>query len=367
MKNHLVTILASILALSVQTIHAQADGPYIIYEGSSARVVTVDTKGRITDRRMDNVGPGSTFPVISDNGAFSFDVTLHEVSRPAWKYDSPEKTFIMSDPHGNLDCVISLLRGNGVIDDGLKWSFGRNHLVIIGDIFDRGNDATQIFWLIYKLEDEARRAGGNVSFQLGNHEPMVLSGDMRYTKEKYKALADSLGCTFPYMMGPDTELGRWLGTRNTMQIIGDDIYVHAGLSGEFLEKRLSVPDVNERISSGLFLTSDQRKKDPELYFLFKTYGPIWYRGLVHKQKKYHPSSESTLEALLEFYGVKRMFVGHTIFRNVKSFYGRKVIDVNVSNQENKDKGRSRAVLLEGGRTLIAGDNGTIKELRAASI
>ncbi len=362
MKKYLVTVLASVLAISVQTIWAQADGPYIIYDGSSARVVSVDTEGNINDHRMDSVGPGSTFTVTSDNGTFSFDVTLHEISRPAWKYDSPEKTFIMSDPHGNLDCVISLLRGNGVIDDELKWSYGSNHLVIIGDIFDRGNDVTQIFWLVYKLEEEARQAGGNVSFQLGNHEPMVLSGDMRYTKDKYKGLADSLGFTFPFMMGPDTELGRWLGTRNTMQIIGDDIYVHAGLSGEFLEKQLSIPEVNERISSGLFLTSDQRKKDPELYFLFKTYGPIWYRGLVHKQKKYYPASESTLDAVLDWYGVRRVFVGHTIFRKVRTFYGRKVIDVNVSNQENKDKGLSRAVLLEGGRTYAAGDNGIIKEL-----
>lgn len=351
-----IAILFSIAA------YAQADGPYIIYEGSSARVVTVDTNGDIHDSHIEGAGPGSTFTVTSDNGAYSFDVTLHKISRPAWKYDSPEKTFIMSDPHGNLDCVISLLQGNGVIDSKLKWSFGTNHLVIIGDIFDRGNDATQIYWLVYKLEEEARQAGGNVSFQYGNHEPMVLSGDMRYTKDKYKSLAYRLGYTFPYMMGPDTELGRWLATRNTMQVIGDDLYVHAGLSGEFLGKQLTIPEVNEKISGGLFLTSDQRKADPELYFLFKTYGPIWYRGLVHKQKKYYPASESTLNAILDWYGVKRLFVGHTIFRNVRPFYGKKVIDVNVSNQENKDKGRSRAVLLEGGKTFVVGDRGIMKEL-----
>lgn len=348
--------------LSAHISWAQADGPYIIYDGQSARVITVDTDGYINDSRMDGVGPGSTFTVTSDNGSYVFDVTLHEISRPAWKYESPEKTFIMSDPHGNLDCVISLLRGNGVIDDNLKWSYGTNHLVIIGDIFDRGNDATQIFWLVYKLEDEARKAGGNVSFLYGNHEPMVLSGDMRYTKEKYVNLAPKLTCTFPYMMGPDTELGRWLATRNTMQIIGNDIYVHAGLSGEFLEKHLSIPEVNEKISSGLFLTSDQRKEDPELYFLFKTYGPIWYRGLVLKQKKYYPADESTLDAVLDWYGVKRVFVGHTIFRNVRSFFGKKVIDVNVSNQVNKDKGRTRGVLLMNGKTYAVGDRGIKKEL-----
>lgn len=46
--------------------------------------------------------------------------------------------------------------------------------MIIGDIFDRGKDVPQIFWLFYKLEEEAAKAGGHVSFILGNHEPMVL-------------------------------------------------------------------------------------------------------------------------------------------------------------------------------------------------
>ena len=42
--------------------------------------------------------------------------------------------------------------------------------MIIGDIFDRGKDVPQIFWLFYKLEEEAAKAGGHVSFMLGNHE-----------------------------------------------------------------------------------------------------------------------------------------------------------------------------------------------------
>lgn len=84
----------------------------------------------------------------------------------------------MSDPHGRLDCVISLLQGNGVIDKNYNWSFGSNHLMVIGDIFDRGKDVPQIFWLFYKLEDEAAKAGGTVSFLLGNHEPLVLANDI---------------------------------------------------------------------------------------------------------------------------------------------------------------------------------------------
>ena len=45
--------------------------------------------------------------------------------------------------------------------------------MVIGDIFDRGKDVPQIFWLFYKLEDEAAKAGGTVSFLL---HPARISG-----------------------------------------------------------------------------------------------------------------------------------------------------------------------------------------------
>ena len=69
--------------------------------------------------------------------------------------------------------------------------------MVIGDIFDRGKDVPQIFWLFYKLEDEAAKAGGTVSFLLGNHEPLVLANDLLYTKDKYKVLAQKLNMDYP--------------------------------------------------------------------------------------------------------------------------------------------------------------------------
>ena len=43
-----------------------------------------------------------------------------------------------------------------------------------------------IFWLMYKLEQEAWEAGGVMTFMLGNHEEMVLRGNLKYTRSKYK-------------------------------------------------------------------------------------------------------------------------------------------------------------------------------------
>ena len=116
-----------------------------------------------------------------------------------------------------------------------------------------GVDVLPIYWLIYKLEKEAEDAGGKVTFLIGNHETMVLGNDLRYTKKKYTQLADTLGMTYPELW-QKSELGHWLKTRNSIQVVGDNLFVHAGLSKEFLDRNYDIPTVNEIVSDGLFLT-----------------------------------------------------------------------------------------------------------------
>lgn len=340
------------------------DGPYILYQpDGSVRVISVNKKLKIEDKTYTKLSKNYSFRVTDHKGNYSFKVRLHSIERPEWKYDKPEKTFVMSDPHGRLDCVISLLQGNGVIDKKLRWNFGRNHLVIIGDVFDRGKDVPQIFWLFYKLEEEAAKAGGHVSLLLGNHEPLVMANDLRYTKDKYKVLAKRLGMKYPQLVGSNTELGRWLGTRNTMQIIGDGLYVHAGLSKDFYDKNLEIPFVNQEMSKALFMTKKERKAlSPLTAFLYSNDGPIWYRGLVKKEAKYKPLSTDSLQMVLDRYQVKRLLIGHTIFKDISTFYNGKVIDVNVDNKENRKKGRGRALLIEGNTYYVVGDNGKMRKL-----
>ena len=340
------------------------DGPYILYQADgSTRVINVNKKGRITDKTYATLPKDFSFRVTDHEGRYPFDVKLHPLKRPEWQYTRPEKVFVMSDPHGRLDCVISLLQGNGVINDKYQWNFGSNHLVIIGDVFDRGKDVLQIFWLFYKLEDEAAKAGGHVSFLLGNHEALVLSNDLRYTKDKYKLLAEKLGVEYPSLFGTNTELGRWLATRNTMQIIGTDLYVHAGLGKLFYDKDLNIPTVNEEMSRALFMSKKERKAlSPLTDFLYGNDGPIWYRGLVRKDPKYKPLAQDSLRMILDRYMIKHIFVGHTIFKDISTFYNGKVIAVNVDNKENRKKKRGRAVLLDNGVYYVVGDDGVQRKL-----
>lgn len=342
---------------------SSADGPYIIYSADgSMRRLSVTPKGKIENVRYESVPEDFSAEVISDKGERLFTVGLHPVSRPAWKSSETDKMLIISDPHGNWECFASVLKAGGVIDDEYMWKFGGNKLVIIGDVFDRGKDVMPIFWLIYKLEAEAAAAGGEVVFLLGNHETMILGNDLRYARSKYLTLAEMSGMTYPQLMGPDTEIGRWLATRNTIQVIGDRLYVHAGLSRAFYDLGLSIPEVNEAVSEGLFMTKAQRKEAREpIPFLFATYGPVWYRGLVYSADKYVPLSHDDLQLLLDRYGVRDIFVGHTIFDDVTTFYGQRVFAVNVDNKANMEKGRSRGILLDKGCKYLIYDSGkTVK-------
>ena len=338
------------------------DGPYILYTEAGVRTITVDKSGNIADRTSP-LRP-ETFQVTDHRGKLPFEVRLREIRRQPWRFDTqPDKLFIMSDPHGRLDCVVSLLQGTGVIDKDLKWVYGQNHLAVIGDIFDRGEDVVQIFWLFYELQREAEEAGGCVSLFLGNHEPMVFSNDLRYTKPKYTILARELGMEYRALFGENTELGRWIASWNTIGIIGRDLFVHAGLGGEFYRWNLSVPEVNRQMSSALFLKNAERKaKTDTLNFLYGTYGPIWYRGLVYDEPSRRPVSVDTLDLIRTRYGVEHIVVGHTIFKDIRTFYGGRVFDVNVDNKVNRRKHRGRAVLVEGGAYYVVGDKGKKRRL-----
>ena len=128
------------------------DGPYVVYQtDGSVRVISVTENGEVKDTVYAVLPKDFTLHVADHEGKYPFSVRLHPIARQPWKQSQARKTFVMSDPHGRLNLVVSLLKANGVIDSQLRWAYGDNQLVVIGDIFDRGYDVPQIFWLFYKL------------------------------------------------------------------------------------------------------------------------------------------------------------------------------------------------------------------------
>ncbi len=329
----------------------QYDGPYFFYEQQHIKAVRV-VDGKI---QVDHLLK-EPFSVSTEDGQHRFEVSRHSIVTPDWSYRHKGKIMVLSDPHGDFTSFYAILKAQKVVGANYEWTFGKNQLVIIGDVFDRGKDVLPIFWLIYKLENEAAKAGGHVHFLLGNHEEMLMRGNYKYTQGKYKVLADSMNESYRDFWAMDTELGKWLQSKNTMEKIGDYLFVHAGLSVTMQDSKWSIPAVNDSVRRYLFHTKEERQQSEAASFLFGSEGPLWYRGMVVKEEKYHPLSESDLNTILKIYGAKQIFVGHTIFPEVSSFYGGKVYGVNVSNESNRLKGRSRGLLIDDRKIMLIYDD-----------
>jgi len=184
-----------------------------------------------------------------------------------WQFDGIDRVVAISDIHGAYGPMVATLQNAGVLDGELAWSGGETHLVIVGDILDRGPDSRAAMDLLIRVEDEAAVAGGTVHVLIGNHEAMNLVGDLRYvSKAEYAAFADdelaedretwfaaysadraagesaeTLRADFDrsYPTGffahrrafsSDGKYGRWLSKKPVVVVINETAFVHGGVS-----------------------------------------------------------------------------------------------------------------------------------------
>ena len=117
------------------------------------------------------------------------------------------------------------------------------------------------------------------------------------------------------------------------------------------------------MSKALFMSKRERKElSPLTAFLYGNDGPVWYRGLVKEEPKYKPLAQDSLQMMLDRYMVKHIIVGHTVFKDISTFYDGRVIAVNVDNKENRKKKRGRAILIDRNTYYVVGDEGILREL-----
>ena len=183
-----------------------------------------------------------------------------------WHFDGVGRVVAVSDVHGAYDAFLRTLQNAGVVDAGQAWAAGETHLVVTGDLLDRGPDSRRVMDLVMRLEHEAGQAGGRVHLLLGNHEVMNLAGDLRYVSaEEYAAFREdesaelrdhwfdiyrrshatddavALRARFDdgrpagffahrAAFAPDGKYGSWLLGKPLLVVINGTAYVHGGLS-----------------------------------------------------------------------------------------------------------------------------------------
>lgn len=321
------------------------DGPYVFYRNGKVYAKYVQVSDTTRQVEVDSVPFAErdqlTLRVEGDEPGQFFTVKLKSsVEEEKTEYKRVNKLLAISDIEGNFRAFRRLLQGNGVIDKDFNWTFGTGHLVLTGDFFDRGSEVTQVLWLIYSLEGQARAAGGYVHYILGNHEIMNLSGDIRYVNPLYFKNAALLQESYGALYGDSTELGRWLRTKNVVERVGDILFTHGGISDEVNALNITAGKIN-RLVRPFYSDTSGRYPDDRTRLLYSDLGPFWYRGYYLEPV----AGMAQIESTLNLYGTKYIATGHTIVSDTISVrFGGRLFDTDVHHAS----GRSEGLLLEDG-------------------
>jgi hypothetical protein len=314
----LILIACGVASLSAEELYD--DGPHVIWHDSAKATVfflcqgeQVSQEYQVTDTlRFGNLCGGDSTVYRIPNAA--------PIIEPC-RFDHVPRILAVSDIHGEYEALVDFLQKAGVVNSDRHWSYGDGHLVVNGDIVDRGDRVTETLWLVYRLETEAKQAGGRVHFTLGNHEKMVMRGDNRYVNEKYlEGTARKSRIIYQDLFGPDTELGRWLRTKHTMIQLNDILFVHSGISPELMTRGWDMETVNYKVRAYLGWSTAQTAFADEPGFLFGKQGPLWYRGFFAPDStEWKQLSSAEVSEIARHYGVSAIAVGHTLNDRVDGY------------------------------------------------
>ena len=198
-------------------------------------------------------------------------------------------------------------------------------------MFDRGAHQTEILWLLYELEAQSRKAGGAVYLVLGNHETMVLRGDLRYLHVKYRATAQLLEvASYSQLFDGGSVLGQWLRSKPAVLRLNEYLCLHGGISPALVDRKFSLTDINSAIRAVLMgrepaagAASDRAE------FLFGESGPLWYRGYFPEESAGATATTADIDGIRKYFGASTLLVGHTRVPTITPLYDRRVYAVQV--------------------------------------
>ena len=267
---------------------------------------------------------------------------------------------VLGDLHGDLSYLRQVLQHNGVLDDKDNWLDETTKVLSVGDTIGRGHQDKDILEFIKGMTEKHE---GKWFQQLGNHEIMQLRNDFRYAVDGVCAAPGTCtdtpswdngsgkGCAWyadnrcsnceytgdtpaSERNNPDqnccacgkdqpppgesgigfgsldarkkalakgSELGDWLRTLPAIRQVGDNVFIHAGMSDPFNFGR-TFADMNGEIKE-LLVESEPRHVYNDL---------IWSRDLVQEAAAGVPGACDIVKSVLDgIPGAARLFIGHT--------------------------------------------------------
>jgi len=253
-----------------------------------------------------------------------------------------------------------------------SWVGGKTIVVQIGDqndscrpvnglcdnVKDDTPDDIPIFEFFTKLNELASKSGGRVYSLIGNHEIMTVQGDTKYTSNANLNVFNSVE-ERKNAFANGNQYANLLGcTRQSVLIIGDFLFIHAGINKYFLENfrgRDKLQKLNKLVKNWLLKKLDELQKmgmeDDTLNNLLNNAdnSPFWNRilGQLPAHLPYSdPQCKELVAPILEAYKIKGMVIGHTpqIVDGINGTCGNKLFRIDVGASRAFESGREPQVL-----------------------
>jgi hypothetical protein len=332
------------------------EGPHVYWQSDSIALAFYHCAGEFLASDWILAREPVSLPGLCGDSAVAYLLDPEAPRVEPHVFDEVSRIFAVSDIHGEYQAFVELLVNAGVVDEELRWAWGEGHLVVLGDIFDRGGQVTECLWLVHRLEREARAAGGRVHFTLGNHEIMVLRRDLRYVHQRYlDGVVESSGVTYDDLFGPGMQLGRWLRTKHTAIRLNGLLFVHAGIGPEVLAREMDLATINEEVRAAIDLRSYDLVFNDMPGFLLGSQGPLWYRGYFLATSAYPRATVPEVQQILDFYGAHTVVVGHTDIGEIQAQFGGMIIGIDMSLER---MGYFQGLLWEDGEFFKVEGDGT---------
>jgi hypothetical protein len=268
----------------------------------------------------------------------------------ALERDLPARVVVVGDLNGHVGVLFRLLRGLRLVRASGAWSGGRAVLVQLGDVVNRGPGARAAMDLLARLQGEARAAGGDVLWILGNHEVMTTLGHEAYVcAEEYLEFAtfeevarfheararvvfELLGspdrpgivapiegriraweeaaapgrAAFRSALGEAGPYGHRIRTLPVAVRLGPLCFVHGGLAPRWAALGLGgLEDEVRRV----WRSRPRFYQDLDPRGLFRDpAGPLWYRAPCFSEAR---AMRAEVEEALRLVGARHLVVGHT--------------------------------------------------------
>lgn len=348
-------------------INLENEGPYVFYETDSTLNVNYikgnKTDGFYLDQKkyaLEEVVPVNCYFPLDDSN-FNFTLNSNLVI-PQTTYTDNESILAISDIESGYKAFRDFLINSKVIDANLNWTFGKGHLVLVGDFMDRGFSTTQVLWFIYKLEQDAKNQGGNVHFIIGNHELYNLQGKYKSAAYKYNGVASILGKQQHNLYDENSFLGRWLTSKNTLELVNGHLFAHGGIHPDFANYDITINEVNH-IHRANYRKAFFPKPEATVEQLITSSrkGVSWYRGYFKDNL-----SQEDVEKGINHFNAKAVVVGHTLQWNITKLYKGKVFAIDVKHPKDYNKNwpfkKSEGLLITKGEYFQVLANGEQKQL-----